>query len=59
MAILVIFLAVLISVALFFTLALQFGRKKEPPNDVLDLNTLPERKEASPLLRDDIEDQLV
>ena len=61
MAIIIIFLAVAVSVALFFMLALKFGRDNNKPKqqeDVLDLDTFGHRPAKTPLLADE-EDELI
>lgn len=41
MAILLLMLAVIVSVALFFMLAIKFGNQKTAPKDILDLDSIP------------------
>lgn len=60
MAISLIFLAVIISVAAFFTLALKFGRDngKPPGEESLDLDSFSRRPTKTPLMADE-EDELI
>lgn len=62
MAILVIMLAVVVSVVLFFILALKFGRDNNRPKqeaDVLDLDSFGHQPAKTPLLADEEEELIV
>lgn len=62
MAILVIMLAVVVSVALFFILAVKFGRgneKRKQQADVLDLDSFVHRPTKTPLLADEEDEMIV
>ena len=60
MAIFILILALAVSVALFFMLAIKFGNPKKASTDVLDLNSFPQpTKEKEVLLREDPEDLIV
>lgn len=60
MAVLLIVFVVMLSVAVFFFMAVKFGSAKDKVADVLDLDSIPrpQEKEAEPLLLDD-EDEYV
>lgn len=61
MAILTILLAVIVSVAVFFILAVKFGRDREQgkqDEDTLDLDAFAHRPAKTPLLADE-EDELI
>lgn len=59
MALLVIFLMLIVSVAAFFILAIKFGSRKQTPTEVLDLETFPREREKQVLHREDQEDLIV
>lgn len=58
MAILLIIFVVMLSVAVFFLMAVKFGSAKDNVADVLDLDAIPRsrEKDAEPLLLDDGEE---
>jgi hypothetical protein len=53
-------LVLIISVTVFFKLAIKFGNPKTEPSDILDLDTIPRpAKEKEALPREDPEDLIV
>lgn len=59
MALLVIFLMLIVSVALFFMLAIKFGSRKQAPTEMLDLESFPKQREKQAQYREDSEDLIV
>ena len=59
MALLVIFLMLIVSVASFFMLAIKFGSRKQAPTEVLDLESFPKAREKQALTHENPEDMIV